>query len=1295
VPRPRYLTAATALATCLALVLSWAVPAFAAMSAAPAATSARAAGAGASGPPRQVKQTGTALPTKAVRPVAGGDEIVDGRGDSAGWHLYAASSGGGWAWQPLATLAPQGLDPEDGRWVGRQCLTGDGRYVVAVVAPWSASNSPAGNDRGGVAYVVDAHTGTVRLLVTGVSLYYFTPSCGPGSTVALTRYAGTDEQTTQLVLADAAHAAVRIIRRLAGQYTGAVPAPDGGFLAASGASIVHVPPSGSLTIRARTAGQPFDLTANAAGGADYLVGTGHSAASVWHLDSHGTRQVGAGTYSRLALFEGRAGHTVAAGTTRLDATAGITRLTQLTAPAETASLGGVVSSLLPGQPGGAPRASGATPTGALPRTPLLLGEAGRSVAWTPDSVAAPTVGLPPVLSDGGTLTPGAAPAGARSASSSASATFTSTCAVGRNDVYLQAMQPSPEDVDWAASLAGRSLLTGSAGRRAGFANLGMPAYSPSLDFPLPAPFGPGAGSIPREVLQGIFAQESNFIQASPHSVQGVAGNPLIADYYGAAGGYVTGVATPDCGYGLGQVTSGMHTGDMSYDLQRKVAVDYAENVAASAQILAQKWNQLTEAGITANNADPSVIENWYLAIWAYNSGLHTSTGSGPWGLGWANNPANPDYPYNRHPFLHLDTTAGYDITYGDAATPGNWPYQEKVFGWIEVPIQSQLTGNASYQGTIETYDPSSNTNVIRADAFELAMPGKSTFCTLGGNQCDPTLCSRSLYAGNCDPSTSDGTGPCTRSDYECWWHAPVSWCPPLLGCHTGTWEYNAGDSEPPAPSGDYYPLPTCSVSSNDIPPGTDVVDSQAAAVNLQGCTAGNENWSSSGSFSFSYGDPAVPGSQRTDMDVHQLGTGLGGHMWFTHTNEPTDANGVSLWGVTGTWTPTVSKGRYQVKVYLPAAGATATEADYAVSNGLGSRRVVTVNQNAYTDQWVRLGYFWLGPGSTVSLTNLHVSSNGDLAFSGMAFVPAAAGSYAMLGDSYSAGEGTGSGTYDANTDNYSTPQGVNNGHRSADSYNRVFAAGTTTFASPGSWVDVACSGALVPDFYSVNPNGKCPNEPGQQTALNASTSLVTLTFGGNDLGFGPIISDCVSVGASQWWNGTPLNELTTCEQKDSATFQTELAALTDPSSSGGLPQIFAAIRAAAPNAEVVVLGYPHLLIGTTADNSGRCIRDGWILNSDQDWLNSVGGQIDSAVQAAVTQAGFRYLSTTAAFTGHELCSSSPWLTGILDPNALDKLAGFDNYLSIVSPTVRQQFFHPNIAGYAYMAQLLAGALEVP
>jgi hypothetical protein len=426
------------------------------------------------------------------------------------------------------------------------------------------------------------------------------------------------------------------------------------------------------------------------------------------------------------------------------------------------------------------------------------------------------------------------------------------------------------------------------------------------------------------------------------------------------------------------------------------------------------------------------------------------------------------------------------------------------------------------------------------------------------------------------------------------------------------------------------------------------------------------------------------------MDVHQLGTGLGGHMWFTHTNEPTDANGVSLWGVTGTWTPEIAQGRYQVKVFIPAAGATATDANYTISNGLGVSQTVSISQAAYSDQWVDLGYFWLGPGSTVSLTNLHVTSDGDLAFSGTAFVPAVTGTYAMLGDSYSSGEGTG--TYDAKTDNYKTPQGKNNGHRSRYSYNRVFAAGTTSFASANTRVDVACSGALINDFYTTNRKGKCPNEPGQRTALNADTSLVTLTFGGNDLGFEPILTDCVKAGLGQKLR-LPLGKA--CEKKDSATFQANLATLEDPTSSGGWPQLFSAIRADAPNAEVVVLGYPHLFIGTTPGSTGRCNADGWILDSDQDWLNSVADQLDSGLQAAAAQAGFDYISTTGAFAGHELCTSSSWFTGIRDPTTNDSPAGLLNFIATAPATDKQQWFHPNTQGYAQEAALLAGSVQVP
>lgn len=1267
---------------------------------APSAAIAAAPSARAGSPGRSTHATTAAktpspsLRTVKVRPLAAGDEVVTGRGDVDGWHLYAASSGAPGGWQPLATLAPAPLNAGGERWIGRQCITGDGRYVVAVVAPWSANNTPAGMDRGGIAYVVDAHTGAVRPLVTGVSLHYFTPSCGSGSTVALTRFTGTDEQTTQLVDADAASAEVTSVQTVSGELTGAVPAPDGGVFAARGDTIVHVA-HGRESVRARIHGQPFALVANAAGGVDFLVGKDKSA-TVWSLEGNGPRQVGTGDFGKLALFTGRGGHTVAAGTTHLDPSADLKALPRTVAAPEAVSLD---ATLLAAAPASATDTATTAGGSQLLTLPLLLDRPGSTAKpWTPVTAAPPVATVPSFLTDTGVLvaapaaTPSTAKASRRSIDAArpmtaSSPPYQSKCAVGRNNVYLQAMQPSPEDVDWAANLAGRGELVGASGqflRPANYANLN----------------GASGKSIPREVLEGIFAQESNFNQATWHSVQGVAGNPLIADYYAAGGGYVVGAVTdstgqpnPDCGYGLGQITTGMRTGQMSYDLQRKVAADYAEGAAAAAQILSQKWNELENAGITAGDNDPSELEAWYLAVWDYNSGLHANTGSGPWGLGWTNNPANPAYPYNRHPFLHQDNLSGPPtVTYGDAATPGNWPYQEKVFGWMEVPLKNSGTGHASYIGLIQSYDSLTGNDQVNAPWIELARPGQNDFCSTSSDQCDPTVCSRSMYAGNCNPATTDGTGPCTRSDYECWWHYADNWCSLASLCHTGTWEYSPGAAEPPAADANFYPKPVCSVSGSDIPAGTTIVDSQASDVNLQGCTSANTNWHSSGSFAFTYGDPNDPAAQATDMDLHQLGAGLGGHIWFTHTNEPTDSTGESLWGITGTWTPNLADGRYEVKVFVPNTGATATEANYAVNNGLGLAHTVTVNQNASTG-WVSLGKFWLGPGATVSLTNLGVTSSGDLAFSGIAFTPTDSGNYAMLGDSYSSGEGAR--TYDAKTSNYATTcpppntNCTNNGHRSPLSYNRVFAASTTTFGKstdPTStdpaknWSDAACSGAVIADFYATNQQGNCPNEPGQMGALNADTSLVTLTFGGNDLGFTPVIQSCVF----------PILGRGNCQAQWDTKIRADIQSLADPSNSAGWPQLFQKIKSLAPNAEVVALGYPHLVTGNS-----YCMSNGYIGGSDQAWLNQIGDLIDQTLATTAKAYGVDYLSTTPIFAGHELCTPNSSFTGILDPNPNDTEAGGLNFVQNDSRTDTQQFFHPNAAGYAAEAAALKQILPIP
>ena len=62
--------------------------------------------------------------------------------------------------------------------------------------------------------------------------------------------------------------------------------------------------------------------------------------------------------------------------------------------------------------------------------------------------------------------------------------------------------------------------------------------------------------------------------------------------------------------------------------QRAIALDYATNIAAGLRILQQKWNQTYHAGININDGDPARIENWFAAVWAYNSGINPQASTG-------------------------------------------------------------------------------------------------------------------------------------------------------------------------------------------------------------------------------------------------------------------------------------------------------------------------------------------------------------------------------------------------------------------------------------------------------------------------------------------------------------------------------------------------------------------------------------------------------------------------------------------------------------------------------------------
>lgn len=557
---------------------------------------------------------------------------------------------------------------------------------------------------------------------------------------------------------------------------------------------------------------------------------------------------------------------------------------------------------------------------------------------------------------------------------------TPTCAVPRNDLNTQVMQPSPAQADWAVQMAEQGLLTGATYTRpAGYANMGFPAYAPSTDFPptaLSHPSGSSTTTVPRIVFEAIMAQESNFSQASWHSPAGNSGNPLIADYYGAGGDIVSiNYAGADCGYGISQVTTGMHVGDHTFSArgQVKVAVDYQENIAAGLQILEDKWNQLYAAGIIANNGDPKYLENWYFAAWAYNGGVqpssaYNSTGCTPgptctgphgtWGLGWTNNPDNLDYPPNRSPYLQA--------SYADAAHPASWPYQERVMGWMASPIQrygAKAYAKPTYNGG-KTW---------------LQIPAFNSFCSLAGNNCDPV-----------NTNTSNpGATHCMFDDFQCWWHTPVTWIPDCATtCATSPYLVGAGSTEPAFATPN---VPTCTIDQSKVPAGSIIVDDETSPpVNIQGCNS--PNWTTGGTFTYTPGTNAA-GDPIGAIDTHQLGVGLGGHVYFTHTEDGTNPDLIN----TGTWTPTLpSLQYYTVKIHVPSIGATTTDVVYTINPGGGvSPWKIRVNQNFGSEQWATIGTFAMQNGGNVVLTNQStvVNSSGtkyynfDVAYDAIAFVP--------------------------------------------------------------------------------------------------------------------------------------------------------------------------------------------------------------------------------------------------------------------------------------------------------------------
>ncbi|MDI2029386.1 SGNH/GDSL hydrolase family protein [Saccharopolyspora sp. TS4A08] len=224
----------------------------------------------------------------------------------------------------------------------------------------------------------------------------------------------------------------------------------------------------------------------------------------------------------------------------------------------------------------------------------------------------------------------------------------------------------------------------------------------------------------------------------------------------------------------------------------------------------------------------------------------------------------------------------------------------------------------------------------------------------------------------------------------------------------------------------------------------------------------------------------------------------------------------------------------------------------------------------------------------------------------------AAENYVALGDSYASGTGT---------RDYFEDSG--DCLRSPKAYPQLWAdehgAAAFEFA--------ACSGAVTDD---VNAD--------QLGSLSADTTLVTISIGGNDIGFVDVVTRCVA--------GTD-------EACDSAV--SDATAKAHDELPAKLDTTYANIREAAPNAKVVVVGYPRL------NEMGDCGVPFYTENKRQR-INEGADELASVISDRASAAGFSFADPREAFAGHGVCSSDEWINGPSTPI--------------------QESFHPDVDGHA-------------
>ncbi len=257
---------------------------------------------------------------------------------------------------------------------------------------------------------------------------------------------------------------------------------------------------------------------------------------------------------------------------------------------------------------------------------------------------------------------------------------------------------------------------------------------------------------------------------------------------------------------------------------------------------------------------------------------------------------------------------------------------------------------------------------------------------------------------------------------------------------------------------------------------------------------------------------------------------------------------------------------------------------------------------------------------------------------------ARAANYAALGDSYAAGP---------LIPNPVLPLGC---LKSDHNYAHV--------AAPGIGLtlrDASCSGAKTNDMtspQSVSPDG--PNPP-QLNSLDGSTTVVSLTIGGNDIGFSEVAESCITY--------NPFSH--PCLDKYNPGGNDQLKARIE-ATAPKVAAVLQGIHSRSPAAKIYVVNYPAIF----PETGSGCWPQMPIGFQDAPYLRATEQRLNSMLASQAAANGATLVNWYGASIGHDACkgTSTRWVEPLV-PGTL------------AAP------IHPNKQGMAGGANVLLAAVK--